>query len=81
MDFVYLEAGSGAPEPIRPSVISITKKYLENSKIIVGGGIRNEEIAKELALAGADIIVTGNIIEQNLEKALKIVKEISNIRR
>ncbi|BFI75327.1 geranylgeranylglyceryl/heptaprenylglyceryl phosphate synthase [Sulfurisphaera ohwakuensis] len=81
MDFVYLEAGSGAPEPIKPSVISITKKYLENSKIIVGGGIRSEEIAKELALAGADIIVTGNIIEQNLEKALKIVKEISNIRR
>ncbi|BFH73344.1 geranylgeranylglyceryl/heptaprenylglyceryl phosphate synthase [Sulfurisphaera javensis] len=81
MDFVYLEAGSGAPEPIRPYAISVTKKYLENTKIIVGGGIRSEEVAKELALAGSDIIVTGNIIEQNLEKALKIVKEISNIRR
>lgn len=81
MDFVYLEAGSGAPEPIKPSIISIIKKYVENIKVIVGGGIRTESIARELALAGSDIIVTGNIIEQNLEKALKIVKEISNIRR
>lgn len=81
MRYIYLEAGSGAPEPIKPSIVSFVKKYLEEAKVIIGGGIRSEDIAKELGYAGADIIVTGNIIEQNLEKALKIVKEISNIRR
>jgi len=81
MKFIYLEAGSGAPEPIDPSVVTLTKKYLEDSKLIIGGGIKSEEIAKKIAMAGADIIVTGNIIEQNLEKALKIINEINNTRR
>jgi len=81
MKFIYLEAGSGAPEPIDPSAVAITKKNLEESKLIIGGGIRSEEVAKRIAIAGADIIVTGNIIEQNLEKALKIISEINSIRR
>lgn len=81
MKFIYLEAGSGAPQPIDPSAISLIKKNLEDSKLIIGGGIRSEEVAKRIAIAGADIIVTGTIIEQNLEKALKIINEINNIRR
>lgn len=81
MEFIYLEAGSGAPEPVDPTAVSFTKRSIEESKLIVGGGIRSEDVAKKIAMSGADVIVTGNVIEQNLEKAIKIIKEITNTRR
>ncbi len=39
MRFVYLEAGSGAPEPIPTSMIGAVAKYVD-IPVIVGGGIR-----------------------------------------
>lgn len=81
MEFIYLEAGSGAPKTISPLAIKTVKSNVDDAIIIVGGGIRDEESGKLLASAGADIIVTGNIIEQDSEKALKIIKEIKSIRR
>jgi heptaprenylglyceryl phosphate synthase len=33
--------------------------------VIVGGGIRNGQIASEKVKAGASIIVTGTVIEEN----------------
>lgn len=79
MKFLYLEAGSGSPEPIRPEMVQKIRKY-SNIKIIVGGGIRNPEIAEELGKAGANIIVTGNIIEDDIEKAIKIIETINKIK-
>ena len=40
--------------------------------LIVGGGIRDFNTAKNIALAGADIIVTGTTLEEdvNLKKTL-----------
>jgi geranylgeranylglyceryl diphosphate synthase (EC 2.5.1.41) len=81
MEFIYLEAGSGAPKTINPLAIKTVKSNVDDAIIIVGGGIRDEESGKLLASAGADIIVTGNIIEQDSEKALKIIKEIKSMRR
>lgn len=81
MEFIYLEAGSGAPKTVSPSAVKAVKSNVEDAIIIVGGGIRSEESGKLLANAGADIIVTGNIIEEDYEKALKIIKEIKNVRR
>jgi len=63
MDFVYLEAGSGADEPVPPEMISAVKKAL-SIPLIVGGGIRTSEAAKAARLAGADAIVTGTFIER-----------------
>ncbi|WP_338599997.1 geranylgeranylglyceryl/heptaprenylglyceryl phosphate synthase [Sulfolobus tengchongensis] len=77
MNFVYLEAGSGAPEPIKPEMVSFIKKTT-NIPLIIGGGIRSTEIAIKLAESGADIIVTGNIIESDVEKAIKIIRGIKN---
>ncbi|MDT7861333.1 MAG: geranylgeranylglyceryl/heptaprenylglyceryl phosphate synthase [Saccharolobus sp.] len=77
MSFVYLEAGSGAPEPVRPEMISFIKK-ITNIPLIVGGGIKGVDIARRLTEAGADIIVTGNIIENDLERAIKIIRGIKN---
>ncbi|ACV24206.1 geranylgeranylglyceryl/heptaprenylglyceryl phosphate synthase [Methanocaldococcus fervens] len=64
MRWAYLEAGSGAPYPVNNETISLSKK-LSGINIIVGGGIRKPEIAYEKVLAGADAIVTGNLLEEN----------------
>lgn len=64
MKFVYLEAGSGAENPVPNEMI---KQVVDNCSlpIIVGGGIRNSKIAREKVESGAKIIVTGNFFEEN----------------
>jgi phosphoglycerol geranylgeranyltransferase len=62
MRFIYLEGGSGVANPVPADMIKTVKKNL-NVPLIVGGGIRTREQAAVTAQAGADIIVTGNIIE------------------
>jgi len=62
MRFIYLEGGSGAKNPIPPEMIR-TVKNLVDAKLIVGGGIQTREQALNAASAGADIIVTGNVVE------------------
>ncbi|PWB53725.1 MAG: geranylgeranylglyceryl/heptaprenylglyceryl phosphate synthase [Candidatus Methanoperedenaceae archaeon] len=65
MHYIYLEAGSGADKPVPVEMVAAVKKAVgENTKIIVGGGIRDGITAKERVKAGADMIVTGTIVEQ-----------------
>jgi phosphoglycerol geranylgeranyltransferase len=64
MRFVYLEAGSGAKNPVPPDMIRTVKRCI-NAPMIVGGGIRSREQALAAASAGADIIVTGNVVEES----------------
>lgn len=78
MDFLYLEAGSGAPEPISNKMISEVKKNID-IPLLIGGGIRDPKTVREKIKAGADIIVTGTKLEEekNLKKALSdIVKAV-----
>jgi len=75
MKYIYLEAGSGAKEPVPPEFPRAVKKYT-NLIVIVGGGIRDPETAKRLVEAGADIIVTGTIVERDPELAAKIIKAV-----
>ena len=78
--FVYLEAGSGAKKPIPPKTIHLVKSHT-NLPIIVGGGIRNPKSALEAKKAGANIIVTGTLVEEKNEirhKISEIVKSIQN---
>jgi len=74
MKYIYLEAGSGAPKPVPPEMVSKVKKSIERAKLIVGGGIRNPEVALKLVEKGADIIVTGTVIEERLEDALNFIR-------
>ncbi|MCE7698947.1 MAG: geranylgeranylglyceryl/heptaprenylglyceryl phosphate synthase, partial [Methanobacterium paludis] len=62
MKLLYLEAGSGAGEPVPGEMISKVKKTTD-IMVIVGGGIRSGEEAAQVAKAGADIIVTGTVVE------------------
>ncbi|MFZ1082343.1 MAG: geranylgeranylglyceryl/heptaprenylglyceryl phosphate synthase [Candidatus Kryptoniota bacterium] len=64
MKMIYLEAGSGAISCVPKEMVQMVSKSL-NIPVAVGGGIKNPEIANELARAGASFVVTGNFFEDN----------------
>jgi len=76
MEFVYLEAGSGAPEPIPCNMIKYVRKIADNVILIVGGGIRSVDAAMTALTCGADSIVTGTIIEKDVSKAVEIISSL-----
>jgi len=63
MQLVYLEAGSGAKYPVPNEMITAVKSQID-IPLIVGGGIKDPESAADKVKAGADFIVTGNILEK-----------------
>jgi len=77
LKYIYLEAGSGAREPVPSIFPQVVKKYTRLTTI-VGGGIRSIETVKELTKSGADIIVTGTIVEESPELAQKIIRAVKN---
>jgi phosphoglycerol geranylgeranyltransferase len=79
MRFVYLEGGSGAKEPVPPEMIRTVKHYVD-VPVIVGGGIRSRDQALAAASAGADVIVTGNVVEDTGVRQ-KVSGIIEGIRR
>lgn len=77
MKFVYLEAGSGAEKPVPEDMVKTVKEAIGPEMfLIVGGGIRDGETAKALVKAGADIIVTGTIVENNPGKLEEIIRAV-----
>lgn len=80
MRFVYLEAGSGADKQIPSEMISYTRAGTD-VMLIVGGGIRDAEASYKASKAGADIIVTGTIVEECDDVQDKITEIISGIRK
>tara|TARA_A100001037_G_C15124083_1_gene625303 strand:- start:584 stop:1408 length:825 start_codon:yes stop_codon:yes gene_type:complete len=70
---LYLEAGSGANNPVSVNLIKAARSVCD-LPIIVGGGIRNGDVAKKAVEAGANWIVTGNLTEEFSNKT-----ELENI--
>ena len=64
LKLMYLDAGSGAKQPVPTELITAVSSATE-VPLIVGGGIRDPERARLDAEAGADVIVVGNAIEQD----------------
>ncbi len=62
MSYVFLEAGNGAAQPVPAGMIRAVKREL-TVPLIVGGGIRTAIDARRVRQAGADIVVTGTVIE------------------
>lgn len=81
MNYIYLEAGSGAPKPVPPELVRMVKRVLPDAVLIVGGGVRTPEVAAELARAGADVVVTGNIVEDDIGRAIEIVKTVKSVKK
>jgi len=77
--FIYLEAGSGAPQPLPPEAATYAKKSTEEAVIVVGGGIRSPERAVELLRAGADAVVIGTLAEKNPSKALEVLDSVKRL--
>jgi putative glycerol-1-phosphate prenyltransferase len=62
MRCVYLEGGSGAAMSVPEEMIRAVSSYV-TLPLIVGGGIRTPEAAREKVRAGASFVVVGNAIE------------------
>jgi len=65
---IYLEGGSGADYSVPEEIITAVSQTVD-VPLIVGGGIRTPEDAFKKVKAGADFIVTGNILEKNNDPA------------
>ncbi len=79
MEYVYLEAGNGAAQPVPAGMIRAVKREI-SKPLIVGGGIRTAIDARRVRQAGADIVVTGTVIEnagyrERLRSILSALKE------
>jgi len=78
MSCVYFEAGSGAEHPVPNDMIHAVRREVK-FPIIVGGGIRTPEVALEKVKAGADVIVTGTILENDTKILEKIIQSIRGL--
>lgn len=64
MKLIYLEAGSGAIDPIDPEIINRVKLQI-NLPLCVGGGIRTKEQLESAYKSGADLVVIGTAFEED----------------
>jgi len=74
MKYIYLEAGSGAQNPVP---VEMVKKVKDNISIplIVGGGLRQYDEVEKVFDAGADFAVLGSIIEHSRDKFEDIMRK------
>ncbi|MHB1146870.1 MAG: phosphoglycerol geranylgeranyltransferase [Lutibacter sp.] len=61
---IYLEAGSGAKNPVNSQLISAVKHHI-SIPLIVGGGIKTKEQLNNAYANGADLVVVGTAFENN----------------
>jgi phosphoglycerol geranylgeranyltransferase len=76
MQCVYMDAGSGALQSISPKMVNRVKQQVK-LPLIIGGGIKSAETARDLYKAGADILVIGNGVEQS-ESLIALISEVKN---
>lgn len=80
MKVVYLEGGSGVELPVPVQMVAEVRTAL-SVPLIVGGGIKTASAAKERVLAGANVIVTGNVLEKtglgaNLDEFIEAIHSV-----
>ena len=79
MDCVYLEAGSGAPRPVPPRMVSRVRATI-SIPLLVGGGIRTPAAAAAAARAGGDIIVTGTVAERPADPTRRLARIVAAVK-
>lgn len=79
LKLIYLEAGSGAHSTVNPQLVKAVKQQV-SLPVIVGGGIRTAAQAEQLCLAGADMLVVGNVLEKDPEVLLEISLAVHSVR-
>ena len=81
LQLIYMDAGSGAINPVSEQMIDAVKRSVD-IPLIIGGGLNTADKAKAALLAGADIIVIGNGIEERprlLDEVAEIVDELNQV--
>lgn len=78
MKMIFMDAGSGAKVPVSKSMIQAVRQTI-NVPLIVGGGINTPALAIESCEAGADMIVVGNSIEQDVTLIERMADAIHSI--
>ena len=76
----YMDAGSGALNPVPLEFISAVKREV-GLPLIIGGGIKTPEKVEEVCNSGADVIVVGNALEDDPQRLFDIsfaTKSINN---
>lgn len=74
-NIIYMDAGSGAKNPISEGMIKSVASQVQ-LPIVVGGGILTPEKAYNNCKAGADVIVVGNAIEKDASLIMEISSAI-----
>jgi phosphoglycerol geranylgeranyltransferase len=64
MNLVFLEAGSGAENPVPDTIIREVRDFI-SIPIIVGGGVKDPETAHSKVKSGASFVVIGNFLEED----------------
>jgi phosphoglycerol geranylgeranyltransferase len=79
MRFFYLDAGSGAPNPVSTDLIREVKQKTK-SPLIVGGGLTSLDKIKNAYHAGADLVVIGNGAGKNSKLLSEVSAYLESIR-
>jgi len=82
MRMVYLEAGSGAPTPVPTEMVAAVRAAIR-VPLVVGGGIRSGAAAAPILAAGANVLVTGSVTEEEGvgEGIRSVLAEVERARR
>lgn len=67
----YMDGGSGVKDPIPVGMIEEVRSVI-SIPLVVGGGISNPKRAEAAVKAGADIIVTGTLVEKEMDIASSV---------
>lgn len=79
LQYFYLDAGSGAPNPVSGEIIKAVKRKIK-APLIVGGGLNSLEKVKSAFQAGADLVVIGNGAEKNCNLLNQVSEFLESIR-
>ncbi|MCF6351767.1 MAG: geranylgeranylglyceryl/heptaprenylglyceryl phosphate synthase [Cyclobacteriaceae bacterium] len=77
---IYMDAGSGAHQPISEVIIEAVAQAI-SIPLIVGGGIRTYEYAKKALIAGGRCLVVGNAAESDSAILYEIASAVSDVNR
>ena len=80
LKLIFMDAGSGAQNPISIDMIEAVSNTIE-IPLIVGGGIKTPEKAYENAKAGANLIVIGDAIEKDPELLTDLADAIHSLNK
>jgi len=78
LKLIFAEAGSGAKNPVSLTMIKAISGNI-SIPLIVGGGIRTPEKAAANCVAGADLIVIGNCVEEDVSLIGAIAKAVHSV--